>query len=397
MLAEEYQASDTDEGIFERGDYKIDISLEKIDNYTSKKIVVVEYQIKGRILSFSLEQVVVDLSESEGQSSCRPSYQGDKWAPFTISSFDLSSIVSNIYPTDIDVVGNYAYIASDSAIAADHDLFIFEVSDREAPSFVSSLNTGPGLLSLHVVSDMVYAGNTSINAQIQAINISDRFNPFLIDSLKLAGTYTDGTTVGNKIFYKAGKVFLGTKKSQSEELRVIDVSSGGLREVGAFEIGSAVNDIFAFKDVLYVATARQDAELMIFAFSEEGKLVLNDAHDLDGIGSGTSLTLFLNKLFIGRSKSIQGQGGIYYFEDQEMQGNLETDVTTLDVFGYGRFVYTLLNRTEDAFKIYPSSISIESFGQKIDFSSLPLTFDCDQDTFTILLKESPLIYFITLP
>lgn len=397
-LAESYIGSAIDTSSFDREGFQINISTEPIDNFTTKKTVTVNYLYRGRDLTFSLQEIFVDLSESEGQSSCRPSFQGGRWKPFSVSSFDVSSVVSRFYPNDIDVVGNYAYIASDSSVAADPDLFIFDISGGEV-RLVSSLNTGPGMLSLHVVGDRVFAGNTSINAQLQSIDISDRSAPKLVVSFKLPGIYTDNTTIGNELFYKAGKVFLGTKKSQAAEFYVVDVSSSEFRVLDSLEIGSAVNGIYAYKNKVYVATAHSDAELIMVDLSSEDTFDSYEIHNLPGgTGTGKSIALSLGNLSVGRNKTLYEQDGMYRFnaETHSILKSIPMDVSVLQLFSYGDFVYTLVNSEDDAFKIYSTSLDIIQMNQSVHFPATPLAFDCDRDTFVILLKDSPILYFISL-
>lgn len=376
--------------------FEINVSILDIDNFTKKSQVEVSYSSQGRKATVVLEGLQTDVVGGEGQSSCRPIQDKEKWKNPMVNSIDILTLVPSIYPTDIDMVGNYIYITSDSATAADPDLFIFDVSDKAHVRLISSLQTGPGLLSLQVVGRKIYVGNSSINSQLQIIDISDKSNPRLMYSYKLPGVYSDATTVGNKIFYKQGRVYLGTRKSQIAELHLIDVINAP-QEIASYEIGSAVNDLLAYKDVLYVATPDNAAEVKVFSLAN-GLEEVNSYDFLGSSGGANALSLFLNTLRVGRTITSNNSDELFAFavasSSLSMSSHFPAFATVQGIISYTNLFFMLLNKAEDGFRVYDES-DTQINKSPIIFPSRPLSFDCDRDEFAIILQDSHVLYLIT--
>ncbi|MFA6297112.1 MAG: hypothetical protein WC629_00960 [Candidatus Paceibacterota bacterium] len=387
-IADSMLASSTDistssvEGIF-----YVNTVIDSIDNFTKKITTNVSYPYLKRVLSVSLSTFVTDISESQGQSSCRPVQDIELWKNPIIHSFDLGSEGKKLQPTDIDVVGHYAYIASNTASSSDADFIVLDISDVANPVILSYLNTGPGLLSLHVAGNYAYVGNSSVNSQLQIIDVSDRAHPYIVSSYKLPGDYNDATTVGNVVFYKAGKIYLGTQKSVVSELHVIDVSSPtSPHELSSYEIGSAINDIFAFKDRVYVATPDNE-ELKIFSFISNN-LSRVSSYDASGSGNGKRLSLFLDNLYLGRTV---GKDELYSLDASSTP--LSTifhspiDASIQGLIAYGKLLFILSSKQSSGFMVYGVS-STSLLGN-------PLNFDCDKSIFAVVYQNSSLVSFVT--
>ncbi len=173
-------STSTDQG------YQVVTTILPVDNFTTSVQVNVFYKLMNRLVSSAFSASVTDTRESEGQSSCRPTQDKMKWKLPVKSIIDLSSFINSGNDiTDSDVVGNYLYLATNSAITTDADLYIFDISNYSSPLLLSSLDTGPGLLSLAVAGHFAYLGNTSINKQLQIVDVSNKTNPQFISSFKI--------------------------------------------------------------------------------------------------------------------------------------------------------------------------------------------------------------------
>lgn len=379
------------------GAYTADVVIKKVDNFTNKKEVRVSYVYRNRpqeIILFVFETNVV---ESKGQSSCRPTQDISKWSNPEIRSFDISTIVQSIKPTDIDVVGTYVFISSNSSAASSSDLYIFDIRDTQNVRLVSTIDTGPGLASLSVAGDYVYLANTSVNGQLQIVDVSDLSTPYLVSTYKLPGGYNDAT-VGNSIFYKEGKVFLGTQKSQINELHHIDVSDPAHpHEKGAYEIGNAINDIFVFKDKVYVASPHSD-EMKSFTLSQSGAFIPFASYNNPGsTGNGKRLSLFLDTLYVGKTQTfareellaLQASSSPALLFGRRLGSSVE------GVIGYGSLLFIILHRTSDNFQVFNIVSNVPSkINNTQTIPANPLNFDCDQDTFVVISENSTLLTFI---
>lgn len=382
------------------GDFYAGVSgVVMVDNFTKRIDVVEQYLFKGRTLTVSMSGVVVNTKESEGQNSCRPSQDINAWMQPHVSFFDLAKIGVSILPTDIDVVGNYAYISSNASSASSSDLFIFDISNSEDLKVVSSIDTGPGLNALHVAGNYAYVANTSINSQLQIIDISNKEKPNITSSYKVPGSYGTSTPIGLSVFYKNKKAFLGTDKSNIDELYYIDVSSPeNPITIASEKIGHGINEILAFRDILYVASPHRD-ELKSFIISSTDITPSISYNDPGSTGNGKRLSLFLNTIFLGKTKTI----------NKEELLALDTSTSQLSPFfkvamgasvqgliGYGKLLFSVINSTTDSFQIFDvsSSTPVRVNINKISFNKAPMNFDCDKDVFVVVSEGSSILSFI---
>ena len=374
-----------------------------IDNFTKRIGVVEPYLFRGRTLTVSMSGLVVNTNESEGQSSCRPSQDVKVWEQPKVSFFDFTKIGITIEPTDIDVVGNYAYISSNASSASSSDLFIFDISNSDDVKIVSSLDTGPGLNALHVAGDYAYVANTSVNSQLQVINITNKIKPKITATYKVPGLYGTSTPIGLAVFYKNKKVFLGTDKNDVAELYYIDVSfETNPVTIASQEIGHGVNEIFAFRDKLYVASPHRD-ELKSYIISSSFLTPSISYNDPGSTGNGKRLSLFLNILFLGKTKTINKEELLALDTSTSSSTSLFLPLfkTTMGasvqgLIGYGKLLFTVINRATDSFQVMDVSSSTPSRinKSKINFSKPPTNFDCDKDLFGVVSEGSSVITFI---
>lgn len=397
VIAKHQLAAATSTSSFIQGDFTVSTRSIPIDNFTEEIEVEVSYLFSGRHTSILLHRMAVDTSESEGQSSCRPIQEREVWKHPKIYSFDLGIFGKDIKPTDVDVVGPYAYIASNSATASSPDFVVLDISKSPEVSLVSSLDTGPGWQSLHVAGYYAYGANTSINSQLQVINLSDRRNPRLAASFKIPGEYGSSTPTGSAVFYMSGKVFLGTDKSDIGELHLVDVTDPSVpRHITAQEVGHGINDFFAFKDTVYVASPHRD-ELLVFLVSPGGFMLRSSYSDPGATGGGKRLSLFLGKLFLGKTKTI-GREELIVLDVSASSSvsalsRLALPASVHGIIAYGDLVFTLINRVTDSFYVFDTEntrINVED----IDFPGAPLNFDCDESLFVVVSNESSVITFI---
>jgi hypothetical protein len=383
-------------------DFYADVSdVVMIDNFTKRIDVTESYLFRGRTLNVSISGMVVNTKESEGQSSCRPNQDIQVWRQPQVSFFDLATIGVNIEPTDIDVVGNYAFISSNTSSASSTDLFIFDVSNPEGVRVISSLDTGPGLSALHVAGEYAYVANTSINSQLQIIDISNKEKPKITASYKVPGLYGTSSPTGLAVFFKNKKVFLGTDKSDVDELYYIDVSSPeNPTTIVSEEIGHGVNEVFAFRDKLYVASPHRD-ELKSYTISSSDLNPSSSYNDPGSTGNGKRLSLFLNTLFLGKTKTINKEELLVLDISTSTSKfsplfKMAMGASVQGLIGYGKLLFTVVNRATDSFQVFDVGTSTPSRinTSRIDFNKAPTNFDCDKDTFVFVSEGSSVLTFI---
>lgn len=296
--------------------------------------------------------------------------------------------------TDIKVVGKYAYITGNGPVASLPDLFVVDLSITGAPVVVAQLNTGPGLNSIEIVGQYAYAGNTSINGQLQILDISNPLQPSLVKSYKIPGNYNDNTTIPNTVVYSNDKIYLGTQKSQISELHIIDVSNRLTpTEVGTREITAGIFSMKLRGSKLYMASADY-TEFSIWDVSDpthprqQGGLNSSD-------GRGKSLALMGNYTFFGRT---QGGNELYIFDDSNGlsiwgQYRLETSIYSMTASQGLLFMGT--NDTTKAVQIWNVSNPSTAFiiGEQ-DIDGKATTIRCGVNSLYVLGEDPNALYII---
>jgi len=232
-----------------------------------------------------------------------PAYVGlGTWSD-PLASMMVEAVPKGVEIPDVDALGRTLFLAVNASSSPFADLIIEDLDSiiNLKPALLASLNTGPGIASLDAAGGYVYAANMSRNAQLQIIDVSDRSAPLMVSSLKLSGAYTDAT-VGQSIVYHDGRVYLGTNKSQAEELRVIDVRDPAFPfELGAYEVGAGVNSIVVRGSYVYIATPNPE-ELTVLDVSEPSTIVRAGGFDAPmGLGNGKAVFILGKYLYLGRT------------------------------------------------------------------------------------------------
>jgi len=205
--------------------------------------------------------------------------------------------------TDMSVKDGVAYISAKSSIAADPDLFIFDMNDIAIPKPISSLNTGPGLAALAVAGPYIFAANESSVNQLQIIDIHDRSHPFMVSQAKVPLDIASSTRPNaSAIFYDKGFIYLGTEKGDSPELTVWNVSDPAHPILaGRYEIGNKVERIFVDGSEAYIAGSGAN-QLMAIDVSDptHPTLITTAAPSGWQTQSGQALDVFEGSLALGR-------------------------------------------------------------------------------------------------
>ncbi len=163
--------------------------------------------------------------------------------------------------TDVAVVEGTVFM---TAIASDDkkkDFYSINVTNIDAPSLRSSINTGDGLNSISVMGNYAYVAHNDGDNQLQIINIS---NP---DSVSLAAQVSlqVNTQEALSVFALDNYAYVGSESSSGKEFQIFDVSNPlSPSFVSSVEIGANVNDIYVYRNRAYLATSKTTAEVIIF-------------------------------------------------------------------------------------------------------------------------------------
>jgi hypothetical protein len=117
-----------------------------------------------------------------------------------VSSFSpapLSFVTIPGFANNVDVSGNFAYVAAGSA-----GLQVVDVTDRRSPRVVGSLDTPGNANDVKAVGSRVYIADGA--AGLQIINVSNPLSPTLLGSFNTPGNANDLVVVGDKVYIADG-------------------------------------------------------------------------------------------------------------------------------------------------------------------------------------------------
>ena len=127
----------------------------------------------------------------------------ESFAPLALSFITIPGFANNV-----DVSGNFAYVAAGSA-----GLQVVDVSDRRAPRIVGSLDTPGTALDVRVVGTRAYVADGS--AGLRIIDVSNTAAPASLGALDTSGVAQDVFVVGNRAYVADG----------AAGLKIVDVSN----------------------------------------------------------------------------------------------------------------------------------------------------------------------------
>lgn len=240
--------------------------------------------------------------------------------------------------TDMVVRHNLLYISTDSTVASDPDIFIFNISNPDNVLLLTSLNTGPGLSSLDVIDDVIYAAAASTQSQMHIIAVHTPTAVSLISKYTLPPPYATATLPFASSIKMFGQyALLGTEKWGGSEFIVVDMSSvTDPQIVYEYEVGSKVRDIEVNGNSVYVSTSAQE-QLLLFAFSNsesetDGLPYFVDSFSPSGWTrqEGNRVDVFEDMTLFGRTS-----GGFDIAKDHELFS------WALDVGGFGSVDHSL--------------------------------------------------------
>jgi hypothetical protein len=322
-----------------------------------------------------------------------------------VSIVQIALPINPLIPlTDLEVRDGIAYISGHSATASDPDLFIVDFRDKKSPKVLSSINTGPGIVTISIAGNRIYAAAASTAAQLHVIRMDSLNSMVLEKKYKLPPPYATATEpVGSSIFFDRNKIYLGTEKWDGDEFSIIDVSNPVQPlKIGGFETGSKINSIFAREGTAYIADSDQ-SQMRIVNVDQPSAPQVVGSFSPSGWSrqEGKTLSYFEDSLGLGRTS-----GGFNITTDHEAFGwaIASSDLSiyrSTDIPGgvYGMVadrshIYLATRQINKEFQIFDRSLSTTT---AISYSLpvAPQTLTCDGDHLYILAATAPFIYEIS--
>jgi sugar lactone lactonase YvrE len=177
-------------------------STTKGTNYTSSNLAICNFGSQdGRVFAGGDGACTITVTNSGFSATATVTVQ--TFAPTALSSVSIPGFANNV-----DVSGNFAYVAAGIA-----GLQIVDVTDRRAPHIVASLDTTGNANDVQVVGNRAYVADGP--AGLQIIDITDPAHPQLLGTLDTPGNAWDVAVAGTRVFIADG----------SSGLQIIDAST----------------------------------------------------------------------------------------------------------------------------------------------------------------------------
>lgn len=324
----------------------------------------------------------------------------------TISINQIFLPIDPLLPlSDLEVRNNIGYVSTDSTRASDPDIIILNIASSSSPNIISSINTGPGVTSLSLVDQRIFAAIPSTVSQIHLIEI-DLFQNLSLDNkytLPLPSTTTIPTTASS-IFYYNNHVYVGTEKWDGDEFNILDISStDNINKDGGLEIGSKITDIFIWDGIAYLATAAKDQLIVVdIRDSENPKILKTFSPSGWSRQEGKRILLFEENTIFGRTS-----GGFDIASDHELFSDAPTSSDQLDFSQSHNISGGVYGIIQDRFHTYIASRKVghelQIFSRDIAMGpiesySLPVSpqvLTCDNEKLYLLANSAPIIYEIS--
>jgi hypothetical protein len=184
------------------GKTTLDLTDDPRTNYVSSNLTICNFGAKkGEVFAGNPGSCNITITNSTSSVTVPGTVKS--FTPTALSFVDIPGFANNV-----DVSGNFAYVAAGSA-----GLQVVNVSDRSHPQIVSSRSL-PGN-----ANDVVVAGNHAYvaagNAGLQIVNISDPLSPTIAGSLNTGGEAWDVVVKGTQAYVANG----------ANGLAIVDVSA----------------------------------------------------------------------------------------------------------------------------------------------------------------------------
>lgn len=171
-------------------------------NYNSSNLSIANFgAVDGLVFAGSNGTATITVTNS-GFTAPPVQVNVSSFSPTSLSFVSIPGFANNV-----DVSGNFAYVAAGSA-----GLRVVDVSDRRAPHIVGALDTPGNANDVRVVGNRAYIADGS--AGLRIVDVTNPAVPVMLGSFDTAGEANDLVVVANRVYVADGPA----------GLQIIDVS-----------------------------------------------------------------------------------------------------------------------------------------------------------------------------
>ncbi len=229
-------------------------------------------------------------------------------------------------PTGISKLGDKFVVSLNSSSTTDPDLLMSDFSSEW-----STIDTGPGLVDMHIDGFDAYVANTSIHSHAQALDLSANVSSVL-KNYTFSNSSSSTTPIAKKVLKYKNLLIVGTEKSLLPEVVVFDVSSGKI--LADIDTNYGINNLY-IKDGLLFVLSPLDPEIEVYSL-EPIVTPLQKVGEYDApnaSGNARSLDFVGDNIFFTRSKGGE-ELSVLSIKNNPNANTASTSIEMSKVFGY---------------------------------------------------------------
>jgi DNA-binding beta-propeller fold protein YncE len=289
-------------------------------NYASSNLTVANFgAVDGLVFAGSDGSATITVTNN-GFTAPAVTVNVSSFSPTALSFVSIPGFANNV-----DVSGNFAYVAAGSA-----GLRVVNVTDRRAPQIVGALDTPGNANDVRVVDNRAYVADGL--AGLRIIDVTDPAAPVLLGALDTPGEANDVVVVGNRAYVADG----------AAGLQIIDVSDPVAPQLlGAFDTPGIARGVDVSGNIAVIADGSGGVRTVDVSNPASpiarGSLATSDARDVTVEGDIAYVAAFSNSLRIVDFSTPTTP--ILLATTSQSLGGILTDVAKVREFVFGADVF----------------------------------------------------------
>ena len=272
---------------------------------------------------------------------------GDWQSPYVSASIDIGP---SARATDI-VVDDEGYIYISSSITAGNkpSLYVIDGTDPDNLSYAGDMTIGSSLFAVGKSIEEAVVYTTGEEDKTYLVDTTIPALPVNINDISIDD---DGLAVLANDPY----LYIGTDQA----FQIFDITIPLLpTEISTTNITFAVNALAQSGDFLFLATAKNNEEVMIYDISNPSSPSKMASIDLPNTTDATAISVLDETLYIGRGQSNDPEVLIYDISNPAIpvfQSSFEINGDINDMASAPGYVFLATNDSNDEFQVYYTSI-----------------------------------------
>ena len=280
-------AEDVTDGIYHRVVAVTDVSA-------TQKQVVATVSWQGRALQQRSVHLATQLTNWRNATTGQ--VWGDWHFPIVAGSVDLGPGNQGM---GIAVKNKIIYAAAKASPVSKPDLYTIDAHDGNHPYVLGSINTGEGLTDVAVSGTWAFATTENQSDKLQVFDVSDASNPTLRSQVTVSNAVTYPVSIALDGHY----AYVGSLLDNLGEFGIFNISNPLAPSLaGSLKVQADVNSVAIKGNRAYLATSKDNAEILIVDISNPASPSVVGQLDIPGNGDANDVYFDLkqNRAFVSR-------------------------------------------------------------------------------------------------